>query len=550
MKKLVKIVALVLAIFVVVAVAVPFFIDVNYFRPTIESQLSSALGRQVTVGNLSLSLLTGSMGANDIAIADDPKFETQPFITAKSLKVGVELAPLIFSKQLNITGISLVQPQIVLLSAPDNTWNFSSLGAPAAKKQAPARQPGAAAPPSLSVAKLEVKNGTVTVGRVNSPAKPQVFNKVNLKVANFSFTSPFPFTLTAELPGGGDAAIDGTAGPINPNDTAKTPFQTKVKVHDLNLASSGFIDPGSGLAGLANFDGTLNSNGRMARATGVLVGKSLKLSPRGSPASIPVTVQHVVDVDLLTQRGTISQGDIAIGGARAHLTGTFQTQDETKILNLSLHAPGMPVDDLEALLPSLAIVLPSGSHLRGGTLSTDLSIVGPADRLVIAGPVRLANSKLAGFNLGQKLGSLSSFAGRAVSNPDTSIQNFGTDLHTAPGGTQLNGLNLTVPALGVITGAGAISPSGALNFHLLANLKGGVMGAFTQFASAASGRNGIPFYVQGTTSNPDFRPDMKGMTGNLAQSTLQQALQGGKGSSKGSSLGGWGQLLGGFTKRR
>jgi AsmA protein len=31
----------------------------------------------------------------------------------------------------------------------------------------------------------------------------------------------------------------------------------------------------------------------------------------------------------------------------------------------------MSVDELEAMLPALGIVLPSGSNLKGGTLSTD-----------------------------------------------------------------------------------------------------------------------------------------------------------------------------------
>jgi len=69
-------------------------------------------------------------------------------------------------------------------------------------------------------------------------------------------------------------------------------------------------------------------------------------------------------------------------------------------------------------------VLPSGSQLKGGTLSANLAIVGPIDKLVITGPVRLANTKLAGFDLGSKLGALSAFTGKTAANPDTSIQNF------------------------------------------------------------------------------------------------------------------------------
>ena len=86
-------------------IAVPFFIDANTFRPKLESELTDALGRQVKVGNLSLALWSGSVAADNISIADDPQFSKTPFVQAKSLKVGVELMPLIFSKTLNIREI-------------------------------------------------------------------------------------------------------------------------------------------------------------------------------------------------------------------------------------------------------------------------------------------------------------------------------------------------------------------------------------------------------------------------------------------------------------
>ncbi len=136
MKKLLKWIAIILAVLVVIVVALPFLINVNSFRPQIESNLTDALGRKVTVGNLSLSILSGSVGADDIAIADDPSFAKTPFIRAKALKVGVELMPLIFSKQLHVTELTLDEPQVVLLRAPSGRWNYSTLGGNAASKPA------------------------------------------------------------------------------------------------------------------------------------------------------------------------------------------------------------------------------------------------------------------------------------------------------------------------------------------------------------------------------------------------------------------------------
>ncbi len=106
------------AVLLVILIALPFLINVNSFRPKIESEASAALGRQVTVGNLSLSLFSGHVEADNIAIADDPAFSKSPFVTAQSLKIGVEMMPLIFSRKVNVTEIVLEQPQINLLRPP------------------------------------------------------------------------------------------------------------------------------------------------------------------------------------------------------------------------------------------------------------------------------------------------------------------------------------------------------------------------------------------------------------------------------------------------
>jgi AsmA protein len=548
--KILKIVGIVVAILLVILIALPFLINVNSFRPKIESELSTALGRQVTVGNLSLSLLSGSVQADNIAIADDPKFAKTPFVTAKSLKVGVEMMPLIFSKQLNVTAITLEEPQITLLKTPSGTWNFSSLGG-AAKKQTPPEKSAGAPPQNVSVAKLDIVNGKLIVGKANSTAKPTVYDKVNIGVTDFSFTSQFPFKLTASLPGSGDVNITGKAGPISADDASKTPFETAVKVNNMNIAASGFVDKATGIAGFANFDGTLNSNGSQAKAVGLFTGSKMQFSPKGTPAPKNITIKHTVNVDLDKQVMTISQGDVGIGSAQAHLTGTVASQGETQIANLKLNAPGMSVDELETMLPSFGVVLPSGSQLKGGTLSTELAIAGPVDKLVVTGPVKLANTKLAGFDLGSKLGALSAFAGKAVSNPDTSIQNFSLDARQAPEGTQANNINLTVPAIGVITGAGTVSPAGALAFKMLANLHGGMAGGLTEVAGLGGGKGGIPFAIEGTTANPKFIPDIKGIVGGVAQGALGQALSG-AGAGKGvppEAINALGGLLGGKKKK-
>jgi AsmA protein len=533
MKRVVKIVAIVIAVLIVILIAVPFFIDANTFRPKLESELTGALGREVKVGNLSLSLLSGSVSADDISIADDPAFSKSPFVTAKSLKVGVEVMPLIFSKTLNVTELTLNQPEIGLVKSEDGEkWNFSSIGgannsstpaspAPATESK-PASQ-SASSPssnPNLTVAKLNVKDGRLTLSRAGSDLKARVYDKVNIDVTNFSFTSSFSFQVSADLPGGGSLKLDGKAGPINPSNAALTSLDAKVSVQQLNLEQSGFIDPASGITGTADLDETISSDGHEAKTNGTLKAANLKVVAKGAPAGKPVQVTYAVVHDLAKENGSITQGDVAMGKAVAHLTGTYDAHGKVTTVNLKLDGQGMPVDDLEAMLPALGVVLPPKASLKGGTLNTNLAIAGPVDKLVTTGTIRMENSSVANFDLGSQLSSVSALSGKKTGN-DTEIKNFSSDVRVAPEGTQANNINLDVPAIGLLTGGGTVSPANELAFKMNANVAG----------------LGVPFAIQGTTSNPKFVPDVKGLA-----TGLLKGLGNGKNAGQ-NPLGGLGGLL-------
>ena len=538
MKRTLRIVGIVIAVIVVAVIALPFGVDVNSFRPKLESELSSALARPVNVGKLKLSLLSGSVSAQDISIADDPAFSQSPFVQARSLKVGVQIWPLIFSRSLRITNLTLQQPEISLVHSASGTWNFSGLGgASGSSTTAPATAPAATPPgssaqtpsaPALEVSKFDVQNGRISITNV-STGKTRVYDNVNISARNFSFNSRFPFTLTASLPNGGTLTLDGHAGPINMTDTSLTAVQAQVQVRQLDLAASGIADFSPGLAGLANFDGTVASDGQMARTMGTLQVEHLKLVEKGGAAGRPVTVKYAVEHALHGQSGAVTEGDIAMGKALAQLTGSYQIQGPAMILNMKLNAQAMPVDDLEAMLPALGVVLPSGSRLQGGTLSTSLTITGPANNPIIAGPIRLSNSKLAGFDLGSKLAAISK-GSAGNTGTDTGIQNFSANARMSPEGVRGEDINLTVPAFGVLTGSGTISPAGVLEFKMTANLNGAVSTAVTQLAHLGNKGVVIPFFIRGTASNPAFAPDVKGMLTTTLADQLKSKL-----SSKSSS---------------
>lgn len=543
-RKLLYIAGGLVALLVLAIVILPFVIDVNQFRPQIEAAADSALNRKVSIGNIGLSILSGGVSIQDISVSDDPAFGTGAFLTAKSVTVGVELMPLIFSRALHVTGVSINEPEVTLLRSSSGTWNFSSFGASGDKPQAPASSAksspasGANAATSVMVQRFDIANGKILVGDAGS-AKRNEYDAVNLSASDLSYTTQFPFQLSAKTPGNGSLKLSGKAGPLNQTDAQQTPFETSLDLENFDAAASGFIDPSSGIAGVLTFTGNLSSDGQKVSSKGKLQANNVQLVAGGSPAKKPVEVDYDADYALKPGSGTVTQGDVHIGAALAHLTGTFSTAGQSASVQMKLDGQNMPAADLVAMLPALGVTLPSGASLQSGNLSANLTITGPVDRLVTSGHVNLADGKLTGFDLGSKLGALSSFAG-VPKGSDTVIQTLSSDVRVAPEGIRTDNVNLVVPSIGSITGSGTISPKQELDYKMVAKLSNTAspLGGIAKIASAGSSSGGIPLKIQGTTSNPSFVPDLSGMTSGITKGIASAPSQIPGAGNLGGALGG------------
>lgn len=526
MKRLLVISGIIVGVLLLVIIAVPLFINVDSFRPDLEKKLSAALNRQVHIGKLDASLLSGGASASDITIADDPAFNKAPFLKAASVKVGVQLMPLIFSKQLKVTSLTIQKPDITLLKNAAGKWNYSTLGA-TAQTQKPAPEPSGKAP-DVSVDKFEIADGTVRVGHSSghSAGKESVYQNVNLVAHNISATSAMPFTLSAGLPAGGTLNLEGQAGPLNPTDSAKSPLDAKITLKHADLAATGFVDPSSGVGGILDFDGQVKSDGHKLHSEGKAKAADLRVIKGGQPAKQPVALDYKSDYALDSDTGTIN-ANLHTGNSLTNASGTLNAKGEDTLANLKIVGKNMAVNDVEGLLPAFGVVLPSGSSLQGGNINMDLNATGPLDRLVIDGPLKIEGTHLSGYNLGSKLGAIASFSGNKGST-DTLIQTFSSALRVAPEGIKADNIVLDVPSLGMVTGNGVIAGDNSLDFKMLVKLSGAannLLGSLTG-ASASAQSKGLPFLITGKTSNPVFRPALGGAMAGDLQNSLLQAVQG------------------------
>ena len=547
MKTWVKAVLGLVVLVLLIVVLVPLFVNANTFRPKIEKELGQALNRPVQLGNLSFSLFSGSLVADNVQIGDDPQFSSSPFLQAKSLHIGVQTGPLIFHKQLIITNFAANEPSIHLIHASNGTWNFSSIGKTAASQNKTPQTESSI--PNLTVGEFAIHGGTATVESQPAAGPAIVYSNVELSIQNLSFAKQFPYKLTANLPAGGSVAVNGNAGPVSVADASDTPFSANLTLRNFNPVASGVIDASEGIGMVANVDAKAQSDGRDLSSTGTIHASHLQLVKTGSPTPQPVDVNYDVVNNMEARTGQVRDLQIRTGALATHATGTYRLLPNDTELNVKFSGQSLPINDLEALLPALGVKLPSGSKLQGGTLTTNLTINGSAKSPDISGPVDVEHTALAGFNLGSKLGGLASLGGVQTGN-STAIDTFKSNLTAASGGVRADNMLALIPALGTITGAGTVSPAGALDFRLLVKLNtksgvgGSAIGVLSSFggslgktASSATA-TGIPLTISGTQTDPHFSVNVQSL-GKAALQGQAKGLLGGtlpNGAPKGKDL--------------
>jgi AsmA protein len=201
-------------------------------------------------------------------------------------------------------------------------------------------------------------------------------------------------------------------------------------------------------------------------------------------------------------------------------------------VDLKLAGGGMSAKDLQAFLPAIGVNLPKGTSLNAGTLSTNLNIKGPTNKLVTDGNIGLFNAKLEGFDLGSKMSAITALTGLKTGK-DLDIEKLTTNVHMAPNGLRAENFLAVVPSLGNLAGGGTLDSKNNLDFKMAATLTSGAVGAIGGAGAggvlgALGGNQGggckggptIPFQIQGTASEPKFIPDVGGVAAGMLKSQL------------------------------
>ena len=553
MKRWTKILLAIIGVLVLAGVSLPLFVNANTFRPAIEKQLTTTLGREVKLGDLSLPRFSGSLVAQDVSVADDPNFSAAPFLTAKEVRIGVSLRHLIFSHEVHLRSFQIESPQINVIRAANGRWNFSSIGHPpaastpvtsgAAEKAKKAAQELA----DLSVGRIEVDDARAVVTSLPPRGAPSIYEHVNITGRDFSFATQFPFELSASLPAGGAISATGHVGPINRDDAATSPADAEISVKGLNPVAAGFLNPDAGVSLVADIEMHAASDGQTLTSSGTVHVQNLKLRKGGAAAPKPLDLTYRGTHRLKENTGLIQDATAKIGNAELHVSGTYQpfiplasngpasssaaapggavptVGVEDPLLNLKLVGQSLPIDELQPLMTAAGIRLPNGSVLKGGTLSMNLAVAGQARALTISGPIALDNTRLVGFDIGSKIHGIAALSGMKTGDT-TEFEKLQVDVRVTNSGVMVNKIEAVIPAMGELTGSGTVSAADQLDFNLL--MKGasasGIgkvgVGLLTKLNGSGGSSSGVPLRVTGTPDEPNITADVGGIVGKKTKS--------------------------------
>ena len=350
----------------------------------------------------------------------------------------------------------------------------------------------------VSVKDIKVSNGRLTVAKAGPSSKPLILDQVEIDLKDFSPASVMPFSLSARLAGEGKLKLEGTAGPIREGSLAATPFHATLNVDHLDLTKAGAAEGVTGLGGLLAIRGRADSDGAKLSVNGRVKAERLTLVKGGAPATKPVEVDFAVEHDLATHAGLIRQGDVHIGKAVATLTGTYTPRGDSIAIKANLSGRGMPVGELEGLLPAINVSLPAGASLQGGTAFVQTERGRPPREcgcVRIAGVERRANCRLR-FRR-QVVGDRKPGRDSAVDRIRR-VGTFTADVKSSHEQVSVDNIKAIARNIGDLSGGGTVSPVRALDFKMRVALNG--------YTHAT-----VPFFIHGTCTEPHFEPDLKGL---------------------------------------
>ena len=396
--------AIVLGIIIlVVVVAVLVFaatFDVNRYRGTIQAELQKRLGRNVTLGDMHLSVFPPRFRVQDLAIADDPAFNPQkPFVAAQELDVSVKLLPLLH-KTVEIDSLELRRPNVELIKNAKGAWNFASLGNSSASAPQPS---GKSSQEQFSLGKLTITDGQLALTDMQTHSPRTVYDHIDVTLKDYAPDRPFSLDAAAHLPGPGnqEVRLQGDGGPIVQGQPAMTPFHGTLNLKQVAIAGlAKFLNSPA----LVNTDGTLSGTTKIDSASGKMAanGQMTVQNPKvhGIDLGYPITADYNLADDVAADLLTIHNANLKLGSTPLAINGTVNSKPTPAALDLHVKANNVSIAEAARLASAAGVAFAPGTDVNG-TVNADIQARGSASKPALNGIVSARNLQMSGKDIPQ-----------------------------------------------------------------------------------------------------------------------------------------------------
>lgn len=256
--KIILLIVLILAILLGLALFIFFkTFDVNKFRPKLTEELSSVLGREVSIGHIShkISPTKGLvLTVNDVVLKDGPESSSGDFVRIKKIFLALDTNAFLKQKKILVSQVEVHSPKINIVKNKEGILNVPSSEESESAEQMPvplqldskSQQIFSGSSKQLKSVPLLVKSIKIIDGELDyydktkNPPQHLEITKINFGLEDFSLASSFKFWFSCSVFGTqknvdikGNAIIDANKGQLRLDSVAINVDMSKVSLKSL-----------------------------------------------------------------------------------------------------------------------------------------------------------------------------------------------------------------------------------------------------------------------------------------------------------------------------
>jgi AsmA protein len=531
-----KIALAVFAVLILIALSIPYFLNVDRYRETIAAAIQKQTGRSVSLGKIQAHVLPGiALVVQNLHVGNPQGFPAGDVVSAEEIRVNLALGPLL-SRKIHINSIDLVRPKLTLVTDSGGKDNYTFSAASPAPASASGDQSSELSLDQIDQINLtgaEVFLGSVVKGAValvadtkgiNITLRNFVLNPMNMHdwQANSNLSD-----VTLSLGGwnqpiafhSGQMTLSG--GKLDAQFVADLAKASDVKG---TLSVPDFAHP------QANFEisaSQLDIDKLIAAAgSGPAVGSSeppKPVAPAKGPSELvahghinvekittkPYTVGPAnVEIRVYTDRAELWPISIGMYGGTLQISSRVDRSSDPARFTANVQMRNLDV-------AKVLDVTPSARGKMGGTGELDLpqlagSLSGAWKKTLSgAGKFAVRNGHLPGVNLSNAAQSIAKLAGVGGDTPFTVLEG---DFNIADQRVSSKQIHLDSPS-GIVDLRGSVSLDGALDYQgqVTVNPAGalgtkGVGAIVGGLIGSRVGKITVPFALGGTIESPKVTP--------------------------------------------